>query len=356
MWNFKLENAKDILYNQKLDFGSSQIQTLPGDIAEPLSKLLPLEMNRMSLMQWAEHFMTMLKSMEEDKTIYKGLRNVIDKYINNGKFTVDYNSIDFNDDLKNSVLQKTFIEYVNNNLNPKGNKEVTTYDFFTNAYFTLDLLGISKENSKNVRFRNVMNDGFHSYYGAYCDYVVSNDEGFLKKSKSLYKLLNIQTKVLHVDEFAQSINLIGNTDEQDATTFFKLLSSDIKNGVVLGTKPSLSSDRYTTTIKPYHNYLGYFNKLDHIKENNRDYLFLSRQTQNYSFFYFYREVEGVVNKAVKLFGIDNNFKGDYNWGVENREINESHWTGRYWKFEAFDLIIEINEGTHSLALILSLNS
>jgi hypothetical protein len=90
-------------------------------------------------MEWIEHFMGMVNTMEEDKTIYKVLRNVVDKYLNNGKFTVDYNSIDFNDDLKNSVLQKSFIEYVNGNLNPNGNKEISDYDFFVNAYFTLDL-------------------------------------------------------------------------------------------------------------------------------------------------------------------------------------------------------------------------
>lgn len=351
----QITKAKDIFYNQQFDFGFSKIQKLPPELEKPLSKVLPIGVSKMSLMDWAEHFMTMLKSIEEDKTIYKGLRNVVDKYINNGKFTVDFNNIDFNDDLKNSVLKKSFIEYINGNLNPNGNKKVTDYEFFNQAYFTLDLLGISKEKSKKVKFRNVLNDGFHSYYGAFCDYVVSNDEGFLKKSKALYKLLNIQTQVLHIDEFAQSINLLGSNDQHDSQTFFRLLTNDLSSGLVLGSKPSLSSDRVTTKIKPYHNYLGYFNKLVVIKENNQDYLLLSRQTQNYSYFYFYREIEGIVNKAVKLFGADFNFKENYNWTVENNEINEDEWTGRYWKFGTFDLVLEINKGTHDLTLMITPN-
>jgi hypothetical protein len=39
-----------------------------------------------------------------------------------------------------------------------------------------------------------MNDGYHSYYGAFCDYVVSDDQGFLKKTKAMYKLLNIKNR------------------------------------------------------------------------------------------------------------------------------------------------------------------
>jgi hypothetical protein len=344
--------AKDVFYNQKFDFGFSQIQELPPEIEKPLSKVLPLGVSQMSLMELAEHFMSMLKSMEEDKTVYKGLRNIVDKYINNGKFTVDYDNVDFNDDLKNSVLQKSFIDYVNGNLNPNGNKEVTDYDFYTNAYFTLDLLGISKEDSKKVKFRNVLNDGLHSYYGAFCDYVVSNDEGFLKKSKVLYKLLNIHTQVKHIDEFIQSIYLLGSNDQHDSHTFFRLLTNDLRSGLVLGSKPSLRSDRVTTTVKPNHNYLGYFNKFDLINEDNKDYLILSRQTQNYSYFYFYREIEGIVNKAEKIFGIDSNFKGNYAWPAENKEINEGNWTGRLWKFGEMELLLEINKGTQNLILML----
>ena len=79
---------------------------------------------------------------------------------------------------------------MNNNLNPNGNIKVTTYDFFTSAYFTLDLLGISKENSKKVKFRNVLNDGFHSYYDAYYEYVVSNDDEFLQIIRSYHVICN----------------------------------------------------------------------------------------------------------------------------------------------------------------------
>lgn len=349
----QLRNATDILKNQKLDFGFLQNQEMPKELSETLGKILPIGLNPMSIMEWSEHFMGMLKTLEEDKSAYKGLRNVVDKNINNEKFTVEYDNIDFNDDLKNSVLQKTFIEYVNNNLNPNGDKTITDYDFYIQAYFTLDLLGISKEPAKSVKFRNVMNDGYHSYYGAFCDFVVSDDQGFLKKTKALYKLLGIESKVYNIDEFISYFTLLKKSLEKDSSTFFNLLINDIKNGLVLESKNSLKYNRYTTTIKPFHNYLGYFNRIESITEDNQSFILLRRKTRNYSYFSFYREYEGIINNAFNLFGYDKNLKGEFIWETEIREINNRNWEGRFWDFDTLTILIEINKGINEICLLIT---
>lgn len=345
--------TQNIFENQKIDFNFPQVDDIPEELREPLSAVLPLGVDSLTMVEWSEHLMGMLKLLEEDKKVYKGVRNVVDKYVNNGKFTVDINEIDFNDDLKNSVIGKTFVEYVNQNLNPNGDKEITNYDFFTNAYFTLDLLGISKESSKTVKFKNVMNDGFHSYYGAFCDYVVSDDQGFLKKSNVMYKLLGIKTKVFHIDDFIQYFYLLKENKEKDAKTFITLLINDIKNGLVIKSWNSIKYDRHTKTIRPLHNYLGYFNTIDVIDEEKQNFIYLSRIVQNYSNFSFYREYEGVVNKAVRLFGIDKNRKSFFEWEQEIEEIEKKTWQGRFWEFDTFKILLEINMGNGKFSLLVS---
>ena len=349
----RIENAKDVLCNQKMDFGFSQIEDLPNEMLAPIKKVLPIGVSSMTLMELTEHFMGLLTSMEEDKSTYKELRSVVDKYINNGKFTVEYDEIDFNDDLKNSILKKSFIEYVNSNLNPNGNKEVTDYDFYSNAYFTLDLLGISKEPAKSVKFKNVMNDGYHSYYGAFCDYVVSDDQGFLKKTKVMYKLLDIKTKVMHINEFIPFFSLLSKQKEMSTNAFFDLLINDLKNGIVINSKSSIKYNRHTTTIKPNHKYLGYFNLIDSMQEDNLDYVYLYRKTKNYSYFNFFREYEGVINKAINLFGIDYNNKSKFDWKAEIQEIKDGSWKGRFWDFSSITVLIEINIGTRDLGLLIT---
>lgn len=348
----KLDQANKML-NTKLDFGFPGADVLPEDIAAQLGKILPPAGS--SLMDWAEHFMGLTKLMEEDKNVYKGLRGMIDKYINNGKFTVDYDKIDFNDDLKNSELKKSFMDFVHQNLDPNGTRDLSNYDFFVNAYFSLDVLGISKERSKTVKFRNVINDGIHAYYGAYCDYVVSDDDGFLKKTRAMYRLLNIHTKVYHIDEFIGHFSLLSRSAEPDASAFFQLLAHDFQNGIVQGQKPSLRFNRQTTTIKPYHTYLGYFNRLELVKEDGHDFALLTRVSDNYSWFGFLREYEGIVNKAVKLFGPDNDFKERYVWPDENAAIKEEQWEGRLWDWGGIRMFLEINKGTRKLTLLITTN-
>jgi hypothetical protein len=348
--NDNLAIVKNLFNDFKFDFSFLK-ENLPEDADDSINKIIPSE--KMSIMDLTQHMMSMVKNMEEDKSFYKGLRGTSDKYLNNGKFTVDFNSIDFNDDLKNSALQKTFIEFVNGNLNPNGNKKVTRYDFFTNAYFSLDLLGISKEPAKTVKFRNVLNDGFHSYYGAYCDYVISDDNGFLKKTKALYKLLKIDTKVLHIDEFINSFSFSIDNEEICQDTFFSLLINDIKNGLIVNSKKSLQFNRETITFKSNHNYLGNFNRIDQMIQDNVTYLYLYKEIKNYSNFTFFKEYEIVINNAVKIFGADTNFKGNFNWSNELKEIEDSTWKGRFWDFKDFTILIDINKGTENLGLQLT---
>lgn len=345
-----IETAKKLFTDFKFDFSFLK-QNLPEDADDSLNKILPF--GEMSIMDLTQHMMSMVKNMEEDKSFYKGLRTTSDKYLNNGKFTVDFNSIDFNDDLKNSALQKTFIEFVNGNLNPNGDKKVTRYDFFTNAYFSLDLLGISKEPAKSVKFRNVLNDGFHSYYGAYCDYVVSDDNGFLKKTKALYKLLKINTKVLHIDEFINSFSFTIDNEETSQDTFFSLLINDIKSGLIVNSKKSIRYNRETITFKPSHHYLGNFNRIDQMIEDGITYLYLYKEISNYSTFTFFREYEIVINNAIKIFGPDINFKEKFNWKSEIKEINDGKWEGRFWDFKDFTILIDINKGTENMGLLLT---
>jgi hypothetical protein len=351
----KIEKAKSLFTETKLDFNFPGLENIDPKITEPLKNLLPFGKEPMSLMQWSEHFMGMLKNMQGDKSVYKGLRNVTDKHINNGKFTIDYDEIDFNEDLKDSPLQKTFIDYVKSNINQNGDKEFSNYDFFTNAYFTLDLLGISKEPSKSVRFNNMLNDGIHSYYGAYCNCVVSDDKGFLKKTRALYKLLGIDTKVMHADDFIESFDFIVEKKEKDQSTFSELLVNDIKNGLIVASHKSIEINRETNTIKPFHNYLGFFNRIDNIKENNKKYLYFYRKTSNYSNFTFVREYELVVNNAIDIFGADKYFKEKFEWEKEKDLIQSNNWYGRTWDFDSFTLKIETNKGSGALSILISLN-
>lgn len=350
----QIEKAKRVLTEPSALFNFSALQQLPEEQRILFNRLIPNESGERSMLDWINSFAGFYSQMNEDKDIYKGLRKIVDGGLNNGKFVVSYDDIDFNDDLKNSLIKKSFREFVYDSLSSDGKKEVSTYDFHCNAYFMLDLLGISKEPAKNVRFRNVMNDGFHSYYGAFCDYVVSDDNGFIKKSRVLYKLPGIETRVFHIDEFISYFNLLKNSFEQDARSFIDLLMHDLSNSLVLGIKKSINFNRTTTYLKPIHKYISHFNSLESMIEDGINYILFSKKFKNYSNFDFYREYVLVINNLIRLFGEDIDLKGEFEWEEEIEEIKNRNWTGRRWELGKLKLILEINEGSKKFCMLIAL--
>lgn len=348
-----IEQSKMLLGEKLFDINSFTNHDGDPETKELLKKIFPANTQPMNISELLEYFMGMLKTLNEDKTVYKNLRNITDKHLNNGRFTVDYNEIDFNEDLKDSALQKSFIDFVTDNLDPNGKKEFSDYDFFTNAYLNLDILGISKESSKNVKFNNILNDAIHGYYGAFCDCVVSDDSGFLKKTRALYKLLGIETKVLHAEEFIRTFDFISDKEELDISKFKDLLVNDIKNSLIIHEKKSIRYNRHSFTIKPIHIYLGFFNRIDNLIENDKSYLYFYRRIKNYSYFEFLREYEMVINNAYKIFGVDQDSKGEFNWDKEKKEMNSNNWKGRFWDFKFFTIKIENNIGSRELSMLMS---
>ena len=83
----------------------------------------------------------------------------------------------------------------------------------------LDLLGVSKETRKKVKLRNMQTDCMHSFFGGYCDCFVSDDAGILKKSKTLYKLFNIETQIYSIDEFIKVFDEAIKNNQKSASEY-----------------------------------------------------------------------------------------------------------------------------------------
>lgn len=116
----------------------------------------------------------------------------------------------------------------------------------------------------------------------------------------------------------------------------------------------MHKDRHTTTIKTFHSFLGYFNRIDKIQQDDKTYLYFYRRTKNYSNFCFLREYELVVNNAVNLFGIDQFLRGEFDWDKEKSLIQSDKREGRFWDFEDFTLKLENNVGSKELSILISM--
>ncbi|MEZ4920290.1 MAG: hypothetical protein R2792_14400 [Saprospiraceae bacterium] len=321
--------------------------------------LIPNIKDEYTFEEWLHQFSKMYDNLFNNPSTYKELRRFsIEKLSLTQKYNIDIEKIDFNEELKNTPLQLSFIEFVNKSLEHSKNTEQRQHEFFITAFNSLNILGLDKEKNKKAKFANTFHDGLHSFYSAHCDYLVSDDNGFLLKSKVLFKLLGIDTKVIHVEDFAQQIASIAGFLDETPDSYLKLLEYDIAHGLVINTKPSFRYNRTYTTIKPSQPHFAYFNQFDSIQDEiDGNILVFYRRINNYSKFDSYKEFEGVTNKIVKIFGIDNNLRGNYTQ-KDTEEIQNGDWLGRLWKIGRVNFHLEINEGTgrFNFAIVVSHSS
>ena len=182
---------KKLLSSQKLDLSLMHDEYLPEDLKKAFLLIFPANKKEITLLEWMQNFKEFNKTINQDNKAFRQLRGAITSNLKNSKlFDIDISKSSFDDYFKETPLKKTFKQVINENLNPKGDKEISNYAFFTNAYSSLNILGIDKEKNKKVVFANTFNDSWHSYYAAHCVVLVSDDEG----CKTLKDLVSKQFK------------------------------------------------------------------------------------------------------------------------------------------------------------------
>ena len=130
----------------------------------------------------------------ENKESYKILRDDTIARYNPSLITADSENI-FNEQFTSSPLGLSFIDTVKAVLTQMGLPLSDPGTVYYTSYMLLDMFGINKEPRKKVRYRNIQTDCSHSFFGSYCDCIVSDDDGLIRKSKTLYKLCDFGTKV-----------------------------------------------------------------------------------------------------------------------------------------------------------------
>lgn len=328
------------------------LDTMTGEDREFVKKMIPFKENgQVDMGEFLTHFTNYQHEVLTNVETYKELRSFIDKSINNGKYISKDGDFDFNEALKDSVLKKTFVEYVYDNC--KENKEdVLDYDFYLQAYASLDSFGISKDKlSKKNTFNNMFNDGLHSLYARYFDYFVTDDSETIKKSKALYNLTGVITKIVTTDEFLEVIQEIGRPTEENLIHFFEKLGKDIREAEVIDSKQI--NDGLLLLKQIQNDYLNTFDELLELQNEEGRHFYLTKLEKFRLWQPNYRETGQIVDRCISLFGVAIDAMGKFDFEREKNEIGDGFWKGRYWRIGTLDIYLHMNEGLKKLALWIS---
>lgn len=169
----------------------------------------------------------MFEDMNSEKDANKAYQEYFNIDINNLK---KINSFD--------LLPKIF-QYIQQQ-NPNMNNDIDTFFNLGNnqrvfqkvlaIYSHLNLLGYyqDKKLKDRDRFMSSWIDMNHASLACFCDYLITNDEPFVTKTKVAYEYLNVMTKIygIKIDESGEIINLVQKYDIFEQLEKIKAISSN----------------------------------------------------------------------------------------------------------------------------------
>lgn len=229
---------------------------------------------------------------------------------------------DFDKELLSSPLKLSFIDTVDALLKQMGLDTSDASMVYYVSYMLLDMLGVSREPQGRIKFHNLQVDSCHSFYGSYCDCLVSDDSGLREKSKELYKLFNRDTQVYSIDEFIEKFDEAISDNQKSAREYFDEIQSDYAARQIIRTETNSSGT--WTHLNTYHKYFGYFNHMveRESKEGKVIILYKSNDTNQPLLM---KEIEIVVNRLVHAF---NNMGAKFSPFAPQQEwplIKEDKW-------------------------------
>ncbi len=233
----------------------------------------------------------------ENKEAYKWVRDNTIAIYNPKEIKANGEDI-FNDQLSSSPLGLSFIEMIKAILTQIGLSSIDSATVYYLSYMFLDLLGVNKEARKKVKFQNLQVDCIHSFFGSYCDCIVSDDEGMRIKSKTLYKLFNFSTKVYSIDEFIEKFDEAINNNKKSASEYFDEVINDYITKNVLWIEKG--PEQTLTYLNTSNKFFGYFNcMVERISKDETDIIL--HKSNDLKQPIHTREIEIIVNRLAKIF-------------------------------------------------------
>lgn len=259
------------------------------------------------------------EDMQTDSELYKELRAMIDKGMNNGTITLN-GEVDFNLALQETEIKKTYFDFIKDTVYQKDKGNAPYYDFYQLAYNMLDLMGISKDKiTKKNTFGNLQNDGIHSYFARYCDYFVTDDKTTISKSKAIYNLLEINTKVLDVEEFIAILPELIEEKKDDWDDLRKKITWDIQHADRKSAKPG--EEPTMTRFAKNHRYLDFFDAIVDSRSLNSYTMIMFKAISNPLSSPNFNESQKIIDLALYAFGEDDQDLLRFDYHKESGETN-----------------------------------
>jgi hypothetical protein len=170
----------------------------------------------------------------------------------------------------------------------------------------------------------MINDARHSFFGGFCDIVVSKDEDFINKTKFMYNLHEIDTKVYSISEFTEFIESNNkDVNRNFANLINELSDAEIKSNII---NEFDENNQHAICRRLSNTYYGYFNiQISHLNGN----IYFTKEKNLFGTGTLIKEISFCVNQLIKELGVDI-YSRDKWIKDELEKDEEKEWHGRTW--------------------------
>jgi len=214
----------------------------------------------------------------------------------------------------------------------KEGEQKFRYNLFMDMYNGLEIFGIVKGKPKKQKMMNLINDSRHSFFGGFCDILVSKDEDFLNKTKFLYNAYDLNTLVLTVDELQDYLTKYPT----DVSSMLELVKGVGETNSKQPEREWEEGGRYFSLKTLDKTFYSYFNAVTFVFENDIQFYYCCRYSNSFSTGVLTKQIKYVTNKLISELGEDIYKKQTFN----ATEIVEGKWCGRNWVIG--DTLVDLN--------------
>jgi|GEM_PF-1375204 len=321
-----------------------------------IDKIIPGYSPLMSIREMMEKFSPYAANLINDHKELTSMRKSIREYIDRDTYSFDQWGMQFDEQFKQAASGKTFLETVDESMGAQQKNDL--HHRFVTAYTLLEVYNVTQERKsggglKKFNYRSLHRDAEHAYFASFCDYLVTDDRGLQAKAYILYRLFNIPTKILSIQDFTKHKSE-WMMQEETIGNLIPALRADLENGV---RQKSKYFPEYNTLIKNSHlshDYFNYFNRLQLIQGKTLSLITLYCDRQGQGNFVTYNEIKLMIGKLQNMFGQDVENKGE--WITEDQKIANTDECIRQWQIADVGIMLKyrLTDIGFSLSLVFDL--
>jgi hypothetical protein len=304
-WNLMASMFKAIPLNfQELLNGSE----LPNDMPESMKKLL-LKPTTMY-----DFFVVMTDFTDSLTNQLKEFKQLLQYLHKNSLLLGMYESMEITGyDGINVTDKAAFYDSYARKFIQEGKSE-SRYDLYLDMFNGLEFYGFVKGKPKKQKMMNLINDARHSFFGSVCDVIVSKDNDFLEKTRFMYNLERIGTKILPAFELEQFLDEQAGHSALSIDKLFSELNEPIEESRILEAGEVEGAEKVYFELK--NSYYSYFNLVGIISDEYGWYWSVCRKLINHNNTPFKLQIRHIVDRLLSELGSDIHHKGTFTYSEQ----------------------------------------